>query len=193
MGHIESDFAIGFLFYFFRFWGWTSAPTQSWEMQWNEEFRVVKGNGSQQVLACRLITHWSCLISKFLVLVEPCDSSSFFRGNDNWSYKSSIHGWDIQWFRHLNHLSDRHVSSAIDSHNRFHHFGFTSPASSWDIWPIWWHHLDGQGQSRVPWASGQHSRVLWAMWLSLPDKKRSCWFLARGMISISPSFYGITS
>ena len=138
--------------------------------------------------AYRLNTHWSCLISRFSVLIWPCDLSFSSRGNDNWSNKSSLHGWDIQWFRHLNHISDCHLSSAIDSHNRLHCFGITSSASTRDIWPIWWHHLDGRGQSRVPWTSGQCSWVLWAMWLPLPNKKRRCWFPTRGVV-LSPNHY----
>ena len=96
------------------------------------------------------------------------------RGDDCWPHKSSFYGWNIDWTRQFHNLSDSYLSSAIGAHHRYNCISFTSSASSWNIWSIWWSDINGRRENSIPWSSNSCTSIFWGLWFQVPRKERCC-------------------
>ena len=123
------------------------------------------------------------MFEHFFVFHQNKLSLMFFatRGNDHWSNKSSLYGWDIKWFRQLHYFPDCYLCETSSKHNRIHHFAITSSAGTRDLWPFWWHYLNGRREDCIPRASQKCSSVLRALWFSMPTTKKHSRFPPRSM------------
>ncbi len=102
------------------------------------------------------------------------------RWNDSWACKSSVHGWDFNWFRQLHNISDSQVFEAVSACSGQHIDCLSFAASTWNFWALWWSHLAVRRPGCLPRSKGLGAWFLPLNGLQVPWAERSCRFLTGG-------------
>lgn len=96
---------------------------------------------------------------------QASDSGVLYRRDDCWTNKSTLYGWNIQWFRQLHYFPDYLLSSASGAYHKCHCINFTPSASTRDLWSLWWYCFNGRRENCVPRTAWLYTWVLWGLWV----------------------------